>query len=58
MRWVLRDAAGRGVLMTLDGRLGRVQVENVESVKAADNARPPKLKEDQATFLTRGDKKT
>lgn len=58
MRWVLRDASGRGMLMTLDGRLGRVQVEGVETVKAAETSRPPKLKDDQAEMLTLGAKKS
>ncbi|MBI5866179.1 MAG: prepilin-type N-terminal cleavage/methylation domain-containing protein [Planctomycetes bacterium] len=43
MRWILRDTLGRGMLLTLDGRLGRVQVDKVESLKAEDVERPPKL---------------
>jgi hypothetical protein len=58
MRWVLRDASGRGMLMTLDGRLGRVQVEHIESKKLAETTRPPKLKDDQAETLTLGAKKS
>ncbi len=40
---VLRDTRGRGIMLTLDGRLGRVQVDNVESVAAASVQRPAKL---------------
>lgn len=46
MRWVLRDTGGHGVLMTLDGRLGRV-----ESAEAADipegEAQAPELQADE-----------
>jgi hypothetical protein len=58
IRWILRDESGRGMLLTLDGRLGRVQVDNVETMKAADTARPPRLNDDQATFLTAEEEKT
>jgi len=56
IRWVLRAETGHGKLLTLDGRLGRIQVEDIETVKAADRARPPKLKDDQAALLSGGKK--
>lgn len=43
IRVVLRDTRGRGIMLTLDGRLGRVQVDGVESVAAASVQRPAKL---------------
>jgi Tfp pilus assembly protein FimT len=46
-RWVLRDAAGRGSLMTLDGRLGRVQVEHWPSVDAKSLERPPPIEDEE-----------
>lgn len=42
-RFVLRDKRGRGLKVTLDGRLGRVTMEPVETVK--DAARPEALPE-------------
>lgn len=45
IRIVMRDTRGRGIMMTLDGRLGRVQVDNVESVAAASVQRPAKLEQ-------------
>jgi prepilin-type N-terminal cleavage/methylation domain-containing protein len=40
MRWVLRDEIGRGLQMTLDGRLGRVDDEPIAAVAIANLARP------------------
>ncbi len=46
LRWILRDDDGRGVEMTLDGRLGRVRIEPVE--RLTDGAeRPEPLEEDE-----------
>jgi prepilin-type N-terminal cleavage/methylation domain-containing protein len=46
LRWVLRDSLGRGLQMTLDGRLGRVQIAEAERI---DNPqRPTKLDVDEA----------
>lgn len=47
VRWVLRDAQGRAMLITLDGRLGRVQVEHHESVEAKSLQRPPPLADEE-----------
>jgi hypothetical protein len=41
LRWVLRDADGRGLRMTLDGRLGRIERSDVERLEEADVERPP-----------------
>lgn len=49
-RWVLRDALGRGLQMTLDGRLGRVIVEEVERIDPDQIERPPKIEEDLAAL--------
>lgn len=40
LRWVLRDAAGRGLLLTLDGRLGRVKVDPWPAVSPDELVRP------------------
>lgn len=47
LRWVLRDERGRGLLMTLDGRLGRVTIEEWESVQPEDLVRPEPLPDDE-----------
>lgn len=46
LRWTLRDQDGRGVEMTLDGRLGRVRVELVERL-ADEPERPDPLDYDE-----------
>lgn len=43
LRWFLRDTAGHGVQLTFDGRLGRIQRENVETLRPEDLVRPEKL---------------
>lgn len=45
-RWVLREEDGRGLQMTLDGRLGRVQIEMVERLDSDQVERPEALEED------------
>jgi type II secretory pathway pseudopilin PulG len=45
LRWVLRDALGSGVQMTLDGRLGRVTLLPVEALREDAVERPPALKD-------------
>ena len=47
LRWVLRDARGQGLLMTLDGRLGRVTLGEWPAVSLADLQRPPRLPEEE-----------
>lgn len=42
-RWILRDKAGRGMMMTLDGRLGRIAVEPMPIVEGLK--RPEQSKE-------------
>ncbi len=43
LRWVLRDTLGRGLLQTLDGRLGRVTAEDWPRVPLEDLERPETL---------------
>lgn len=45
-RWVLRDERGRGVQMTLDGRLGRVDAKTVDALPG-ERAERPKLPEEK-----------
>lgn len=40
LRWVLRDSAGRGIQMTLDGRLGRITMESLAAVEGIQRPRP------------------
>ncbi len=40
VRWVLRDETGRGLLCTLDGRLGRMVFESWERLSEDDVLRP------------------
>ncbi|MBK9118565.1 MAG: prepilin-type N-terminal cleavage/methylation domain-containing protein [Phycisphaerales bacterium] len=47
LRWVLRDAAGRGLLLTLDGRIGRVQIEPWSAVTPEEIVRPVPLAEEE-----------
>ncbi len=47
LRWVLRDERGHGLLMTLDGRLGRVETEEWEYVLPEDLLRPEPLEEEE-----------
>jgi len=44
-RWVLRDALGRGLEMTLDGRLGRIEFKPLEPIKPENLERPAALKD-------------
>lgn len=46
VRWLLRDLDGRGLEMTLDGRLGRVIAEPVERVDSSRVDRPSPLEAD------------
>ncbi len=43
LRFVLRDASGRGIELTLDGRLGRVTTTPLEPVEASTLQRPAAL---------------
>lgn len=45
MRWILRDQAGRGRLVTLDGRTGRLTSEPVASLPGKEVVRPARLPE-------------
>jgi len=47
MRWVLRDGRGRGLLVTLDGRLGRVSSEAWEALPADQVRRPEPVAEEK-----------
>jgi prepilin-type N-terminal cleavage/methylation domain-containing protein len=42
-RWDVRDASGRGVRMTLDGRIGRIRVEAL--ARMSESPRPERLPE-------------
>ncbi|MBL8878239.1 MAG: prepilin-type N-terminal cleavage/methylation domain-containing protein [Phycisphaerales bacterium] len=42
-RWILRDARGLGLQMTLDGRLGRVAIAEVDAIPKDDAAAPKRL---------------
>jgi prepilin-type N-terminal cleavage/methylation domain-containing protein len=46
LRLVLRDVRGRGLLLTLDGRVGRLQVEDWTPVSPDDVQRPAPLEEE------------
>ncbi len=46
LRWTLRAADGRGLRMTLDGRLGRVTVEPVERLDPDELRRPEPIEEE------------
>ena len=46
LKWTLRDESGRGILMTLDGRLGRVSIEPVERLDD-EPRRPDPLERDE-----------
>lgn len=39
-RWVLRDTLGRGLELTLDGRLGRVDIKSIDRLDADEVKRP------------------
>ncbi len=47
LRWILRDAGGRALLLTLDGRLGRVSVEPWPALPEEDVYRPEPLEEEE-----------
>jgi prepilin-type N-terminal cleavage/methylation domain-containing protein len=47
LRWVLRDTRGQGLLMTLDGRLGRVTLADWPAVLLSDLQRPQRLPEEE-----------
>jgi hypothetical protein len=46
-RWVLRTEDGRGLEMTLDGRLGRVEIKSVERLDPDMVERPEPIEEDE-----------
>jgi type II secretory pathway pseudopilin PulG len=43
LRWVLRDPRGHALLLTLEGRLGRVRTEDWTAVAPGEAPRPPAL---------------
>ncbi len=47
LRWVLRDIQGRALLITLDGRLGRMTVEGWEPIPPEEVQRPKSVEEDE-----------
>ncbi len=48
LRWVLRDEQGRGLLLTLDGRLGRVRVADWDAIRPDEVRRPEPVSEPQS----------
>ncbi|WP_320046863.1 type II secretion system protein [uncultured Ilyobacter sp.] len=46
LRWTLRDALGRGLELTLDGRLGRVIMEPVDRIEDGGAERPDAIEID------------
>ncbi len=44
--WTLRDRFGRGLIVTLDGRLGSVKIKPAEGVSPDELERPPAFEED------------
>lgn len=49
-RWVLREAGGRALLLTLDGRLGRVAIEEWEALSPDDVIRPEPWEQEEEEF--------
>jgi prepilin-type N-terminal cleavage/methylation domain-containing protein len=47
LRWVLRDTRGRGMQMTLDGRMGRVQWFKLDPIDPETQYRPEPTPEDE-----------
>ena len=47
VKWVLRDVRGRGIEMTLDGRLGRVDLVPVDPLLEDEVERPELLEDDE-----------
>jgi len=47
LRWVLRDERGYALLLTLEGRLGRVLVEDWNAVESSEAQRPTALPEEE-----------
>ena len=58
LRWVLRDARGQGLLMTLDGRLGRVAIADWAALPRADLRRPERLPEEEEVKYSAEDYQT
>lgn len=46
LRWVLRDVQGRALMLTLDGRLGRVTMEEWEALSPDEVVRPEPVDEE------------
>ncbi len=49
-RWVLRTEDGRGLEMTLDGRVGRMEIKPVEQLDPDAVERPEPLEEDEEEY--------
>lgn len=47
-RWVIRDRRGAGIQMTLDGRVGRVEVVDAEPITNERLAPPPLIEDDSS----------
>jgi prepilin-type N-terminal cleavage/methylation domain-containing protein len=51
MRIFLRDVTGRALLLTLDGRVGRVLIEDWEPLEPDEVQRPEPLEEEEVEFF-------
>lgn len=47
LRWILRDVSGHGIQLTFDGRLGRIERADVETLLPDDVQQPAKLPPDE-----------
>ncbi len=47
LRWLIRDDTGRGFQLTLDGRVGRLAVEELPTLKPGEVEPPPAINLDQ-----------
>ncbi len=48
-RWLLRHADGGGLMLTLDGRLGKLNIESVDKLALSDVKRPEPVDQDKLT---------
>lgn len=51
LRWLMRDDTGRGFQLTLDGRVGRLAVEELPALKPGEVEPPPAINLDQEAEL-------
>lgn len=51
LRWVLRDERGHGVMMTLEGRLGRIAIEAAEALQPGELEQPEALPLEEESLM-------